>query len=104
MATFTTIPEATFLGSITIICKGREQKLEGTMVHMSHDEYKALFAGLADGSIKSAAAVLQIFKEWNADRPLTLEGVSAIMQDMPGIDWAIVTGYGEALTATRKGN
>lgn len=104
MSTFNTKAAPTFQGSITIIGQGREQKLEGTMKHMSSDAYGQLFAGLANGTIKPEQAILDIFEQWNADRPLTPDGVREVLQDMPGFDWAVVTGYGDALTVARKGN
>lgn len=102
--TFITKAPPTFEGSITITGQGRAQKLDCVFRHMLQDDYGKMFQGLASGSVKPEDAILRVVVSWNADRPLTAEGVREILQDMPAFDWALLTGYGQALTVSREGN
>ncbi len=97
-------PDPTFEASLTIVGQGREQKLEVTFNHMSRTDYAAMLEKMAKGEIDSADAILKVIAKWNADADLTRENVQALCDQQPGADWAIITGYGDALTVARKGN
>lgn len=97
-------PDPTFDASVTIVGQGREQKLECTFNHMSRSEYTAMLEAMAKGELETADALLKVVHSWNADGDLTRENVQALCDLQPGADWAIITGYGDALTVARKGN
>ncbi len=101
---FNTKPSPTFPGTITITGQGVQQVLNVTFRHKTKTRYGEIFAGLADGTIQPEDAVMEVVEKWDADRELTPQGIRAIMEDLPGFDWAVLTGYGEALTVGRKGN
>lgn len=97
-------PDPTFDASVTIVGQGREQKLECTFNHMSRQQYTAMLEAMATGALDTADAILLVIAKWNADGELNRENVRALCDLQPGADWAIITGYGDALTVARKGN
>lgn len=97
-------PAPTFEASITIVGQGREQKLEATFVAFTRTEYGELLKKIADGEAEPADVVLKIMQKWNADGPLDKATINLLDEHQPGACWAILTGYGQALTVARKGN
>lgn len=99
--------DPTFDASLTIVGQGREQVLNVTFRHKTHTEYSDLLLKLADpkkNKMDTADAILQLVEKWDADADLTRENIVALREEQPGADWAIITGFGEALTVARKGN
>lgn len=97
----------TFDASLTIVGQGREQVLNVTYRHKLHSWYSETLVKLLDtkkSKVEPAAVVLEIVEKWDADVDLTLDNVRALANAQPGADWAIITGFGEALTVARKGN
>lgn len=97
----------TFDASLTIVGQGREQVLNVTFRHKTHAQYSELLLKLADPKkhkLDTADAVLELVEKWDADADLTRENIVALREAQPGADWAIITGFGEALTVARKGN
>lgn len=104
---FKLTPNPTFDATLTIIGQGQEQKLKVTFRHMDADAYAELLALLnpdAEDHITEADAILKIVEKWDADGELTNENVDAACKNFPGFGWAIIGGYGNALTVARKGN
>lgn len=97
-------PNPTFDATLTIVGQGREQKLNVTFKHKTRSEYTAMLQKIADGKLDSADALLQIIEKWDADAELNKESIKALQENQPGSDWAVITGYGEALAVARKGN
>lgn len=97
-------PSPTFDAILTIVGQGVEQKLEVTFNHMSRTQYAEMMEQMAKGEIDSTDAILRVISKWNADGELNRENVQALCDHQPGADWAIITGYGDALTVARKGN
>lgn len=97
-------PDPTFDATLTIVGQGKEQKLECTFNHMARSEYAAMLEAMSKGEMDAAAAILKVIAKWNVDADLTKENVKALCDLQPGADWAIITGYGDALTVARKGN
>lgn len=96
--------EPTFDASLTITGQGREQVMNVTFKHKSRSEYLAMLEALRDGSLDVPAALLSILEKWDADEKLSAASIAKLQDSQPGIDWAIITGYGDALMVNRKGN
>ena len=99
--------EPTFEAALTIVGQGREQVLNVTFRHKTHTQYSDLLLKLADpkkSKLDTADVVLELVEKWDADAELTKENVVKLRENQPGADWAIITGFGEALTVARKGN
>lgn len=96
--------DPTFDAKLTITGQGREQVLNVTFRHKTRTEYMALLQSIADAKMDTADAVVSLVEKWDADAPLGVESVRALQDQQPGAEWAILTGYGEALAVARKGN
>jgi hypothetical protein len=94
----------TFDAALKIVGQGREQTLNVTFRHKTRSEYGDLMKSIAEGKTDTADAVLAIVDKWDADAPLSAESVKLLGEHQPGAEWAILTGYGDALTVARKGN
>jgi hypothetical protein len=97
-------PTPTFKATLTIVGQGREQKLNCTFRHKSRSEYKQLLEDIGSEKLSVSEALLALIEEWDADGELSAASIDKLQDAQPGIDWAIITGYGEALTVARKGN
>jgi hypothetical protein len=95
--------DPTFDASITFVGQGREQKLNVTFRHKTRTEYLELFQSVGDDQ-QLAEAVFSILEKWDADAPLSVESIRLLMEHQLGAGWAILHGYGEALSVARKGN
>lgn len=96
--------DPTFDAALTITGQGREQVLNVTFRHKTRSEYGELLQAMAKGELDPLDAILQIVAKWDADAELGKDALKALQDNQPGSDWAIITGYGEALTVARKGN
>ncbi len=96
--------EPTFDASLTIVGQGREQTLNVTFNAMPASEYRQMFKDISDGSLAVPDALLRILKSWDADAELSKATLEKLQDHQPGSDWAILTGYGDALAVARKGN
>lgn len=96
--------EPTFPATLTIIGQGREQKLAMVFKHMDADEYGAMLKDLSEEKVTIEEAILRIVDNWEADAPLNRESIAKLRKKQPGADWAILTGYADALRVARKGN
>lgn len=94
----------TFDACLTITGQGREQKLNVTFRHMTRTAYAEMLQAVAKEEISVADAIVSMIEKWDADLDLTVESVKLLQDHQPGADWAIITGYGDALTVARKGN
>lgn len=97
-------PEPTFKASLTIVGQGREQVLNVVYRHKQRSDYIALLDRVRAGDVQVSDALLQLVESWDADGPLNAETIAKLQEAQPGVDWAIVSGYTEALTVARKGN
>ena len=96
--------DPTFAARLTITGQGREQTLNVTFRAMTRTEYADMLKAIADGGRDTAEAIVSIIEKWDADAPVSVESVKLLQDHQPGADWAIITGYGDALTVARKGN
>lgn len=94
----------TFDANLTIVGQGREQTLKVTFKHKAKSEYLAMLEQIREGKLTVPDAILSIVTKWNADEELSAASIVKLQDEQPGSDWAIVTGYGEALSVARKGN
>lgn len=94
----------TFDASLTIVGQGREQKLNVTFRHKTQDDHVAMLEKISSGELKTEDAILDIVEKWDADAELSAESIKLLQQQQPGADWAILSGYGQALAVSRKGN
>lgn len=94
----------TIPATLTIVGQGREQKLKLVFRHMPRTAYADLLDAVAKGEKKPEDAVLSMIESWEADAELSANTIRQLAEDQPGSDWAILTGYGEALAVARKGN
>lgn len=97
-------PDPTFDATLTIVGQGREQKLSVTFRHKTRTEYAEMLKAIGEGKLDPADAILDVVAKWDADADLTRENVKALIEHQPGSEWAILAGYGDALTVARKGN
>lgn len=96
--------EPTFPATLTITGQGREQKLELVFKHMDADAYGELLKAISEEKTTIEDAILQIVESWKADAPLDKATIAKLRKKQPGADWAILTGYADALRVARKGN
>lgn len=96
--------DPTFDACLTIVGQGREQKLNVTFRHKTRSEYSDMLEEMAAGKLDVADALLDLLDKWDADAELGKESVKALQEQQPGVDWAIITAYGDALKVARKGN
>lgn len=101
---FTIEPNPTFKASLVIVGQGREQTLNVVYRHKPRSEYITLLEKVRAGDVPVADALLQLVESWDADAPLDADTITQLQESQPGIDWAIVSGYTDALTVARKGN
>ncbi|HET7592923.1 MAG TPA: phage tail assembly chaperone [Rhodanobacteraceae bacterium] len=101
---FSIEPNPTFKASLVIVGQGREQTLNVVYRHKPRSEYIALLEKVRSGDVPVADALLQLVESWDADAPLEAGTIEKLQEAQPGVDWAIVSGYTEALTVARKGN
>lgn len=102
--TFKIKADPTFEASLTLVGQGREQTLKVTFNHMLRSEYLGLLDQIREGKADTADALLKVIHGWDADSPPTKETFALLQDQQPGADWAILTGYGDALAVARKGN
>lgn len=96
--------DPTFDAVLTIIGQGREQVLKVTFRHKTRSVYAALLQSMSEGKLEAPDLLLQLIEKWDADAELNLASLAVMQEHQPGMDWAIITGYGDALTVARKGN
>lgn len=96
--------EPTFNTTLTLVGQGREQQLNVTFKHMKRSEYQALLEDIKNGNKSAGDGVLQLVQTWDADAELSADSIRELIDNQPGAEWAIITGYSEALTVARKGN
>lgn len=96
--------EPTFKASLTIVGQGREQVLNLVYRHKPRSEYLTLLEDLRANKVQVTDAILQLVESWDADGPLDADTITKLQEAQPGVDWAIVSGYTEALTVARKEN
>lgn len=101
---FTIEPNPTFKASLTIVGQGREQVLNLVYRHKPRSEYLKLLEDLRANKTQVTDAILQLVESWDADGPLDADTITKLQEAQPGVDWAIVSGYTEALTVARKEN
>lgn len=101
---FKILSEPTFDATLTIVGQGREQKLTVTFRHKTRSEYVDMLQKISKGKLAADDAILQLVESWDADAELSKESIRKLQDHQPGSDWAILTGYGEALVVARKGN
>lgn len=94
-----TIPAA-----LTITGQGREQELKLVYNTKTRDEYQALLDEMVAGTKSVADILLALVASWEASVPLDRDGIALLQQHQPLCDWAIIRGYTDAHTVTRKGN
>jgi hypothetical protein len=95
----TTIP-----ATLNFVGQGREQKLKVVFRHMPRTQYADLLDLVAKGEVQAEDAVVSLIESWEANAELSAATIKQLSEDQPGADWAILTGYGEALAVARKGN
>jgi len=91
--------QPTFPGSIKIKSLGRVQTMEVTFRAKTRDEYQALVKDKTGEEV-----FLELVEKWDANIPLSKEGVQKLEQHQPGAVWAVIGYYGEQLLAVREGN
>jgi hypothetical protein len=96
--------EPTFETTLTITGQGREQQLKLTFKHMKRSEYQALLGDVRNEVKTPTQAVLELVQAWDADAELSADSLGELIENQPGAEWAIITGYSDALTVARKGN
>jgi len=101
---FSIEPNPMFKASLVIVGQGREQTLNVVYRHKPRSEYIALLEKVRAGDVSVTDALLQLLESWDADGPLDADTIAKLQEAQPGVDWAIVSGYSEALTVARKGN
>ncbi|MET0332550.1 MAG: phage tail assembly chaperone [Dyella sp.] len=94
----------TIPATLTIQGQGREQKLKLVYRHYTREARADLLEQLQKGDITPPALVMKLVESWEADVELDTAGITLVMEHQPGIEWAIIHGYNDALTVTRKGN
>lgn len=95
--------DPTFPGSIKIVSMGREQTLNVTFRAKTRTEYLALLDTARDDG-GEVDMFLSIVEKWDADMPLDKASAQVLNDHQPGALWHVITAYGEALLAARKGN
>lgn len=96
--------DPTFPATVTVVGQGKEQKLDLVFRHKRRTEYLALLDRVKQESATAADVLLEIVESWDADVPLDATGISELQDEQPGLDWAIIQSYGEALSVARRGN
>jgi Domain of unknown function (DUF1789). len=94
----------TFDADLVFTGQGREQTLHVTFKHKTRTEYLAMLEKIRDDKLSVADALLSIVEKWDADEKLSAASIAKLQDQQPGIDFAIITGYGDALAVARKGN
>lgn len=94
----------TFDAVLEIVGQGRSQKLVLTFRHMLASEYADMLQSIADGKLEAADAILRMVEKWDADVELSVASIKLLQEQQPGAEWAIISGYAEALKVERKGN
>lgn len=90
--------------ALTLAGQGREQKLNLTVKHMRGQAYLDLLEEVRKEQKTPAEAILVFAEKWDADMELSKEALQLLADEQPGADWAILTGYRDALQVARKGN
>lgn len=96
--------EPTFDATLTIVGQGREQQLKVTFRSKTRSDYVAMLENISKNEIDVVDALLSIIEKWDADAELSTASIKQLQEQQPGCDWAILTGYGNALGVARKGN
>lgn len=94
----------TFDMALTLVGQGREQKLNLVVKHMTAKAYLEMLEKVRKEELSTADAILTFTESWDADMELGKKAVELLAQHQPGADWAILTGYRDALQVARKGN
>lgn len=97
-------PPQTINTSLSITGQGRDQTLKLVYRHKPRKEYAGLLQAIAKGKKSAEDAVLALVESWEADAELTAAVLKQLDEDQPGTLWAILTGYGKALTVAREEN
>lgn len=101
---FKIIAEPTFDCVLEIVGQGRKQQLALTFKHMQATAYSEMLQELADGKLEASEAILKLVEKWDADAELSAASIKLLQEQQPGAEWAIISGYAEALKVERKGN
>lgn len=97
-------PPETFPATMLLKGQGREQTLKAVCKHMPRSGYIALLDQVAKGEVSPEDAVMRLFESWEADAELSAATIKQLADDQPGIDWALINGYGAALAVALRGN
>ena len=90
--------------SLSITGQGRTQTLKLVYRHTPRSEYSDLLQSIAKDENTPAEVVLKLVESWEADAELSADVLNKADEDMPGLLWAILSGYGTALTVEREKN
>ncbi len=101
---FTVKAPETISASLSIKGQGREQTLKLVYRHKPRKDYADLLQAIGKGKKSAEDAVLELVESWEADAELSADVLKQLDEDQPGCMWAILTGYGKALTVEREGN
>lgn len=94
----------TFDAKLTIVGQGREQTLNVTFRHKTRSEYAAMWEDVASDKRKIEDVLVELIEKWDADAEVSVDSIKLLQDHQPGADFAILSGYNEALTVARKGN
>lgn len=94
----------TFPIMMTLVGQGREQVFKAVGRHMGRKRYLALLDSIGKGEISEADGILQLLASWDADTDLSAASLELLEDEQPGMQWAIINGYGASLAVARKGN
>lgn len=101
---FSVKPPEKINASLSLEGQGRKQTLKLVYRHRARKDYAAMLDKIGRNKLAAEDAVIDLVESWEADADLTPEVLRQLDEDQPGTLWAILTGYGKALTVAREGN
>ena len=101
---FSVKPPERINAALSLKGQGRDQVLKLVYRHKPRKAYADLLASIGKGKTADVDGVLQLVESWEADAELSADVLRQLDEDQPGMLWAILTGYGKALTVAREGN
>lgn len=96
--------DPTFPATLTLIGQGREQKLQLVYRYTTPDDYTAMISDIAEDRRTVSEVILALCESWDADGTLDEASLARLHKARPGVAWAIVAAYGDAMIHARKGN